>query len=51
MIGVRVSKELRALIQAEADADKRTISQIGKLAIIAYLEKKGRLKPQTNGSA
>jgi hypothetical protein len=44
LIGFRVNKELKSAAKAEAEADHRTISQVAELALIAYLEKKGRIK-------
>jgi|tagenome__1003787_1003787.scaffolds.fasta_scaffold6007578_1 hypothetical protein len=42
-IGIRFEPEIRAALEAEAQEDRRSISSVVEIAVIAYLKGKGRL--------
>jgi hypothetical protein len=42
-IGIRFEPDIREALEAEAQEDRRSISSVVELAVIAYLKQKGRL--------
>lgn len=41
MIGIKVTEKFKALLEAQAKAENRTLSNFVKNALITYLEEKG----------
>lgn len=42
-IGIRFDPDVREALEAEAKEDRRSISSVVELAVIAYLKQKGRM--------